>query len=191
MGDAKRRRLTQVPVGGFRAGEGTVAFTLDIAGWAPVSVVLAVGDLDALLSEGPQVSPSRRRDLRWHAKQRVAMVGMFTRGGVAVKEDVALFGLWLALNYPGDGVRRQVAAAIRQRNAAHVTMAIDRRGMMALAVADEFKDLDDILTVVAGITEPIIMAAEAPADTLGPFLGVAIAQRLIETALPRLSSGAR
>jgi hypothetical protein len=162
MGEAKRKRLTQVPVEGFRAPAGTVAFTLDIAGWAPVSV-LAVGELDILLSEGPKVSPSRRRDLRWHAKQRLVMVRMFVRGGTAAKEDVALFGLWLALNYPGDGVRRRVSEAIRERGAAHVTMAIDGAGVMALAVADGFRDLDNILAAVpSGLTEPVSLAVEAP-----------------------------
>jgi hypothetical protein len=162
MGEAKRRRQNRetgpVPVETFRAPDGHVACTLDIAGKNPFSVAVAIADLDWLTRSFVQhVGQDQVNDLRWHAKTRLALVRKFKDGQL---EQATMAALMLALNYPGGDPKKKVSQQIRKTNRAHLTMAINRAGLMVTAVADRFIDLDEMLVLAdrANLTHPVVVA---------------------------------
>jgi hypothetical protein len=70
------------------------------------------------------------------------------------------------LNYPGGDTRGRVSAQIRKTNRAHLTMAINRAGLMAAAVGDHFIDLGELLAAAdrANLTRPVVVIAARDGD---------------------------
>jgi hypothetical protein len=168
MGEAKRRRLRgetgPIPVEAFRAPDGCLAFTLDIAGQVPFSVCVSLAELDRLLHRFAEYSAAGLLDnLVWHAQARSELVRLFKAGR---QKEAALMALWLTLNYPGGDTRGRVSAQIRKTNQAHVTMAINRAGLMAAAVGDHFIDLGELLAAAdrANLTRPVVVIAARDGD---------------------------
>jgi hypothetical protein len=126
VGEAKRRRLRgetgPIPVETFRAPDGCLAFTLDIAGRKPVSVYIPLAEHGRLLHRFAGHSTAcRLDDLLWHAWARLNLVGCFKAGR---QKEATL----LALNYAGGDTKQKVSQQIRKTNRAHLTMAINRAG---------------------------------------------------------------
>ena len=128
----------------FDAPPGHVAFTLDVAGAAPVSVCIPIAELEGLMSDFTQrADGAQLDDLEWHARARICIAEMFMTGGADYKENAALIGFWLTLNHPATNadLKRKLSEQIRDHDCAHVTMAIGPSGMMSTAVSDSFVDL--------------------------------------------------
>jgi hypothetical protein len=85
MGESKRRRQRgetgPIPVETFKAPDGCLAFTLDIAGQAPFSLCIPLAELDRLLRRFAEYSAAGLLDnLVWHAQARSELVRLFKAG---------------------------------------------------------------------------------------------------------------
>ena len=166
----RRRRLTAINVETFDAPPGHVAFTLDVAGAAPVSVCIPIAELEGLMSDFThRADGAQLDDLEWHARARICIAEMFMTGGADYKENAALIGFWLTLNHPATNadLKRKLSEQIRDHDCAHVTMAIGPSGMMSTAVSDSFVDLDSLLAAAArsDLAVPISIVAAVASDT--------------------------
>jgi hypothetical protein len=90
----------------FKALDGYLAFTLDIAGRKPFSVCVPLAQLDRLLHRFAEHSTAcRLDDLLWRARARLNLVGCFKGGR---QKEATLLALWLALNYAGGDTKQKV-----------------------------------------------------------------------------------
>jgi hypothetical protein len=105
----------------------------------------------------------RLDDLVWHARTRIELVRRFKAGR---QKEAAMIALGLALNYPGADTKGKVSEQIRKANQAHLTMAINRAGLMATAVADRFVDFEEILATVdrENLARPMVVIATTDGD---------------------------
>jgi hypothetical protein len=162
-------KTPEIPVSEFRVAEGMVALTLDVHGVNPITMSVEASKLDEnLRAFEPTIDPTGkgRRDWSEYA-QILSLVATGLRqvnangGNNRATEGVCWAGLWCAFNHPkmGDAMKRQVSEAIRRTGKAHITLALDARGVLGLALADKFAELTPILNA-ADASEPVVLAVQ-------------------------------
>jgi len=147
MGQAKRRKLAGTypsggPVERFRVPAGKLAITVDVQGTAPSTVLFdsdKVADIVAAIDRVPRPEyPALVRGLADEFVKGRRNGADFSGIGIGI--------LWTALYHPQHGatVRTQVSRQLRDTGKAHITWSFSKDGL-AIALADQFVDLDGVL----------------------------------------------
>ena len=167
MGEARRRKLagtypaaddpmepvrrfwsgnTLTPVEDFRAPEGTVSITMDVAGAAPSTYTIEAAKIVDLID-----GVARRieggnyyRIVRGIADH---FVDCKRRGALSEMTNIGVLCLWSALRHPQQGasMRDMVSEALRRDGKAHITWHFSPTAGLAMALAEKFVDLEALL----------------------------------------------
>jgi hypothetical protein len=132
----------------FRVPPGHIAITIDLAGLEPATIAIPAAKL-------AQALDSLDQSFAGFSYQRA--LALFVREFRKLKRRVAVAGtelvpFWLVVRHPtaGNALQQSIADHLRRAGSVHVTLHIGRSGGVALAVGDQFVDLEASLAASKG-----------------------------------------
>jgi hypothetical protein len=149
MGEAKRRRQTGTtydagPVEQFRVPDGKLGITISVDDKAPSTVLFDADKITDMMAEAGRHLAGQD----YYKTLRCAPAAFLdTRQRHGDLTGVGILILWTALYHPRSGadMRAKVSRALREKNSAHLTWKFSRTHGLAIALASQFLDLDNII----------------------------------------------
>ena len=173
MGQARRRKRAGTypgagPVEDYRVPNGQFGITINVAGADhPVTIILPTDKLAEVTQRAHQLCPP---GVTFPSLVRALAEQFISALRIGGKLDGIGIGVAMtALYHPQHGAKLRAAVSqnLRKNGRAHVTWTFDLRHGLAIAVADHFVELDNLLAKMPADAPPIAVVAPSAS---GPSL---------------------